>query len=139
MQIKHDIYHTMLYRINLILNSEKSVRMHELSIALGIVKIAEAETAKANAKEVERIELEIGELAGVEIDSLDFVWDTAVKDSVLEKAEKHINIIKGIGKCIDCYTEFEMHYIYDTCPNCNSNLKSILKGKELRVKTLDVI
>ena len=30
--------------------------MHELSIALGIVKIAETETAKANAKKVDVIE-----------------------------------------------------------------------------------
>lgn len=113
--------------------------MHELSIALGIVKIAEAETAKANAKEVERIELEIGELAGVEIDSLDFVWDTAVKDSVLEKAEKHINIIKGVGKCLDCDTIFEIKNVYDPCPKCNSFLKGILSGKELRVKALEIL
>ena len=44
--------------------------MHELSIAMGIVKIAEDETAKAKATEVSKIELIIGVLSGVEIDSL---------------------------------------------------------------------
>ena len=113
--------------------------MHELSIALGIVKIAEDETAKANAKQVTKIELEIGVLAGVELSSLDFVWKSAVKDSVLEDAEKEIEVIKGRGKCVDCDTEFEMIHIYDVCPNCNSNFKGILNGKELRVKALEVI
>ena len=40
--------------------------MHELSVAMGIVKIAETETEKAGAREVEAIELEIGTLAGIE-------------------------------------------------------------------------
>ena len=113
--------------------------MHELSIAMGIVRIAENETAKANAEKVVKIELEIGVLAGVELDSLNFVWESAVKDSVLEKAEKEISVIEGKGKCADCDTVFEMEYIYDICPKCSSNFKGILQGKELRVKALEVI
>lgn len=113
--------------------------MHELSIALGIVKIAENETAKANAKQVTKIELEIGVLAGVELESLNFVWGSAVKETVLEEAEKVIDVINGRGKCIDCDVEFDMEKIYDCCPACGSNFKGILKGKELRVKALEVI
>ncbi len=113
--------------------------MHELSIALGIVKIAEDETAKANAKQVTKIELEIGVLAGVEIESLNFIWESAVENTVLKQAEKEITVIEGKGKCIDCDTEFSMEYIYDVCPKCQSNFKGILKGKELRVKALEVI
>lgn len=113
--------------------------MHELSIAMGIVKIAEDETAKVNAKKVTKIELEIGVLAGVEIDSLNFVWDSAVHNSVLENAEKEIIVVSGVGKCIDCDTEFAMENIYDCCPKCGSNFKGILKGKELKVKSLEVI
>ncbi len=113
--------------------------MHELSIALGIVKIAEDETAKVNAAKVTKIELEIGVLSGIEIESLNFVWESAVQDTVLEKAEKEITVIEGCGKCIDCNTEFDMENIYDCCPKCNSNFKGILKGKELKVKALEVI
>jgi len=112
--------------------------MHELSIAIGIVKIAEAEIAKAKAKNVELIELEIGTLAGIEFNSLDFVWPAAVKDTVLEHATKKINIISAKAKCVDCDTAFEIKNIYDSCPSCNSFLKAILQGKELRVKALEV-
>ena len=113
--------------------------MHELSIAMGIVKIAEDETAKVNANEVVKIELEIGVLSGIELDSLNFVWESAVKDSVLENTKKEIVVISGKGKCIDCDTEFNMENIYDCCPNCNSNFKGILQGKELKVKSLEII
>ncbi len=113
--------------------------MHELSIALGIVKIAEDETAKVKAEKVTKIELVVGVLSGIELDSLNFVWESAVKDTVLEHALKKIIVVEGRGKCIDCDTEFEMENMYDCCPNCNSNFKGILKGKELKVKALEVI
>ncbi len=113
--------------------------MHELSIAMGIVKIAEDETAKVGAKQVELIELEIGALAGVDFESLEFVWPAAVKDTVLEFALKKISIIEGKAKCVDCDTVFEVEKLYDSCPKCGSNFKGIIQGKELRVKALEVV
>ena len=113
--------------------------MHELSVALGIVKIAEDVIELEKAKTVEVIELEIGTLAGIEFESLDFVWPSAVKNTVLENAIKKITIIKGEAKCVDCDTIFEIDHLYDSCPNCKSNFKGILKGKELRVKALEVV
>ena len=112
--------------------------MHELSIALGIVKIAEEETAKAMANKVDMIELEIGTLAGIEFESLYFVWPMAVKNTILENAQKKVHIVKGKGKCMDCETVFDMDHFYDSCPKCQSNFKGILQGKELRVKSLEV-
>ena len=112
--------------------------MHEMSVALGIVKIAENETAKAKANRVDLIELEIGTLAGIEIESLDFVWPVAVKDTVLEKAKKMITIIPAKGKCLDCDSIFEIKHLYDSCPFCNSFIKGIIQGKELKVKALEV-
>lgn len=112
--------------------------MHELSVALGILKIAENEAEKAKAKKVESIELEIGTLAGIEFDSLDFVWPAAVKDTILEHAKREVNIVNAKAQCVDCETVFDIKHHYDSCPNCNSNFKSILQGKELRVKSLEV-
>jgi hydrogenase nickel incorporation protein HypA/HybF len=112
--------------------------MHELSIALGIVKIAEQEIAKSEKKKIDVIELEIGTLAGIEFDALEFVWPMAVEKTILEKSEKKIEIVKAKAKCMDCDTVFNLDFIYDACPNCNSHLKALLQGKELRVKALQV-
>ncbi|MFD1294817.1 hydrogenase maturation nickel metallochaperone HypA [Lutibacter holmesii] len=113
--------------------------MHELSIALGIVKIAEDEIVKVNAKKVIKIELVVGVLSGVELNSLNFVWSSAVKNTVLASAKKEVEVIVGKGRCKDCGVEFEMENIYDVCPKCGSNFKDILQGEELKVKTLEVI
>lgn len=112
--------------------------MHELSIVMGILKIAETEAEKAGAKRVDLIELEIGTLAGIELEALDFVWSGAVKDTVLEHATRKIDLIKGKGKCMECDHIFTVEHIYDACPNCQNYLKGIIQGKELRVKALEV-
>ena len=112
--------------------------MHELSVALGIVKIAEDETRKANAKVVTAIELQIGTMAGIELASLDFAWPVAVKDTVLEHANKDIDLVPAKARCLECQTEFNLEHIFDACPKCNSYFKDIYQGKELRVKALEV-
>jgi len=112
--------------------------MHELSIVMGILKIAETETEKAGAKRVDLIELEIGTLAGIELEALDFVWSGAVKDTVLENAKRKIDLIQGKGQCMECDNIFSLDNIYDPCPNCQNYLKGVLNGKELRVKALEV-
>lgn len=112
--------------------------MHELSIAMGIVRIAENEIAKVNAHKVDFIELEIGTLAGIEFEALDFVWPSAVKGTILENAEKRILKINGTAKCNVCNTVFQLDDIIDNCPNCGSYTKTIIKGKELLVKSLEV-
>jgi hydrogenase nickel incorporation protein HypA/HybF len=112
--------------------------MHELSIAEGIVRIAERETTKANAIKVDTIELEIGTLAGIELDALDFVWSSAVKGSVLENAKKKITIVQGEAECEECKRIYELNEIFDSCPSCGSYLKTIMKGKELFVKSLEL-
>lgn len=113
--------------------------MHELSIVKSIVDIAEDQVQKAGARAVEKIELEIGYLAGVEWQALDFVWEMGVKESVLERSERQIDRIPGKARCMECGQEYQMQELYDACPQCNSYFNEILQGKELRVKALTVI
>lgn len=112
--------------------------MHELSVALGIVEIAENAVRKANGKSVDLIELEIGFLAGIEFESLNFAWPIAVKNTVLENAKKKIHVIEGEAKCGVCDHLFKVNNIFDPCPKCKSYHKSITRGKELLVKSLEI-
>ncbi len=112
--------------------------MHELSIALGIVKIAEVERQKANALKVDRIELEIGALSGVELESLDFVWPMAVKDTTLENAIYEVDYVAGKARCLECGQAYSIENLFDMCPLCKGYFKDVISGKELRVKALEV-
>jgi hydrogenase nickel incorporation protein HypA/HybF len=112
--------------------------MHELSIVLSIVDIATQQTQKAEAQAVEEIELDIGELSGVEMQAFDFAWQQGIKDSVLKDADRVVNRIEGVGMCMDCVIEFHMQNLYDSCPVCDGHLIEIKRGKELKVKSLVV-
>jgi len=112
--------------------------MHELSIALGIVRIAEEERLKTNAQKVDWIELEIGALSGVQLDSLDFVWPMAVKDTALEKAKYQVDFVKGKAECLECGQIYPIENLFDNCPVCKGYFKDVIEGKELRVKALEV-
>ena len=110
--------------------------MHELSIVMGIVDIASKEALKANASSIEEIELDIGKLSTIEMDSFDFAWKQGVKNTILENATKTVNRIEGRAKCHDCEIEFPLEALYDPCPQCGFHLVDIISGKEVKVKSL---
>ncbi len=112
--------------------------MHELSIVMGIVDIANEEMRKHHAHHVESIELEIGTLAGVEFDALDFAWEAGVRNTVLQNSKKIINKVQARARCPECDTEFWVDEPFAPCPVCNNVLLEYLNGKELRVKSLTV-
>lgn len=110
--------------------------MHELSIVMGIVELAESKAKERQATTISRIDLEIGSIAGIEFDALDFAWEVGVRSTLLENAQRVINKIQARAECLECGDQFEMAQLYDTCPKCNSYFNKILCGKELRVKSI---
>ena len=112
--------------------------MHEFSLAQNIIEIVEETIAKNNAVKVSVIELEIGTLSGVEIPALDMALESLQPGSVLEGSEIHKRIISGRAKCPNCQHEFEPDDYFTVCPDCGSFGAEIIKGKELRVKSITV-
>ena len=107
-----------------------------MSIALSIIDIATEQAKKEQAKIVKELELDIGTMAGIEFESLDFALETAVINTILEKAEIKINKIQAMAKCLDCDAEFEASQLFAKCPNCGSKTTFLSVGKELKVKSI---
>ena len=110
--------------------------MHELSIVMSIVDVAEEQVKIHHAKEVERIDLEIGALAGIDDHALEFAWEAGVKDTILEKALRIIHKHDGRARCLECNKEFEISTLYDPCPLCGEHLLQILQGKEMKIQSM---
>lgn len=110
--------------------------MHELSIVMSIVDIAEEQLKKEQAHHVDQIELDIGTMAGIEFEALDFAWDAVVRDTVLSDAERQINRIEAKARCLECSCEFQVTEPFQQCPACEGYLNEFIQGKELRVKSL---
>ncbi len=110
--------------------------MHELSIVMSIIDIAEEEVKKNHAHKVDAIELEVGSLAGVEMEALDFSWEAIVRDTVLQDAERIIDNVQAIARCTNCGCEYPVKEAFEPCPACSDVFVQYLQGKELRVKAL---
>lgn len=112
--------------------------MHELSIVHSIVDIAREQVQQHQAQRVDHIELEIGTLAGIEWDSLEFAWPLAVQGTVLAAAERSIERIQARARCCDCSHEYDIQAAFDPCPICGELFSDLLQGQEMRVKALTV-
>lgn len=112
--------------------------MHELSIVMSIIDIAEEEVQKAHAHKVDSIELQIGTQSGIEMDALDFSWSAAVKETVLSGAERIVDQVQAIARCTNCDLEFHVNEPFQACPACHGVFLEYLQGKELKVKSLTV-
>ena len=112
--------------------------MHELSIALSIVELAERHARERRAAAIEEIELEIGTLAAVDAGALDFALESAVKGTLLEKAKIVRRIISGEGVCENCGERVPLQTLCQPCPRCASWKIRVTRGKDLRVKSIVV-
>jgi hydrogenase nickel incorporation protein HypA/HybF len=112
--------------------------MHEFSIAVNIVDIAIEHAEKANARRVNEVELEIGELSGVVYDAMETAMEAAIKGTLLDGAEVKIIRIGGRGLCSGCGKEFEIANLFDPCPWCGAFNPEVVAGKELRITSINV-
>ena len=95
--------------------------MHELSIAEGIIEIVER-TANANhVRHVKTVRVSIGELAGVDIPSLEFAWQSVRKGGVAQNAELEIERPNGEAWCLQCQKNIPLHRYGDPCPDCGGS------------------
>ena len=112
--------------------------MHELSIAHSILTIAENASPPNNKAVITAIGLQVGELSGIEIEPLQFALSIIKENTVLDKAEVNIEVIKGEAECIECKTIFLMSHFGSCCTKCGSYFIKVLKGREMKVLNITV-
>ena len=111
--------------------------MHEMSVAMSILDIADEQARAAGARVINRVELDLGGLAGIEVESLRFCF-TAARRGMAAEAELVINEIPGRARCAQCGTECMLEMPMALCPECGGLALEILQGRELRVRSLNV-
>lgn len=117
--------------------------MHELSMAQGIIN-AVLETAESNnATEVNEVTIEIGRLAMINPEQLQFMLSVLVENTIMQDAKINIEDIPAEIECANC--DFKGVAILDDsdhyaplvkCPECDSLKVEILNGKDIVVKNI---
>lgn len=110
--------------------------MHEAALAESILKIAQDVAAENHAEKITAVGLKLGEMAGVELDALNFSFDVLKKNTPAAGAVLKINRVPIQAQCNKCGKNFTVERYNFFCPECDGIL--ILKsGRELLVEFVD--
>jgi hydrogenase nickel incorporation protein HypA/HybF len=112
--------------------------MHEMSLAEGVLQLIEDSAKTQDFSRVKTVWLEIGQLAGVEVEAMKFCFDAVVRDSIAQNAQLEIIEIPGQAWCMECSEVVQVHALYDECPKCGGHQLQVTGGNEMRVKEHEV-
>jgi hydrogenase nickel incorporation protein HypA/HybF len=112
--------------------------MHEMTIVTSILQVVEGKAREGGATVINSIVLEVGQLAGVELDSLRFCFEAARKGGMADQAELVVVSIPGQGTCPDCGKDVPLEYAVAPCPACGKTVVEASHGRELRIKSINV-
>jgi hydrogenase nickel incorporation protein HypA/HybF len=112
--------------------------MHELSIAVGMVEMASEEAARAGSTSVSKVYLKVGALSGVVREALEFAFEVAADNTVLEGAMLVIEEVPGVVFCTQCQAERQLSTYILCCPECDTPTPDVLQGQELELTAIEV-
>ena len=112
--------------------------MHELSIAMSIVEMAQEE-AELRDVQIEAVHLELGLLAGVVADAMLFSYEVACSGTRLEGSRLIIKEVPIEVFCPACRTPKVLtSKQWFCCPDCGAPTSEVIHGKEMIVTALEV-
>jgi hydrogenase nickel incorporation protein HypA/HybF len=112
--------------------------MHELSLAMSILDMAEEEAGRRSA-EVDAIHVKLGALSGVAKDALLSAYDLARTETTLETAQLVIEEVPVLIYCQRCEAPRPVPSIQElSCSECQTPSSQILQGRELQVVALEL-
>ncbi|MAR91693.1 MAG: hydrogenase maturation nickel metallochaperone HypA [Pseudomonadota bacterium] len=112
--------------------------MHEMSLCESVLQIVEEEATRQRFSRVKWLQLEIGVLAGVEVEAMRFCFDVVARNSLLQEAELDIVQPGGEAWCMQCAQTVAIAARYTPCPHCGSYQLQVTGGDQMRIKELEV-
>lgn len=111
--------------------------MHEMGIAQSILDAAREHVRNRSGASLRRIGLRIGELAGVDRESLAFSFECLVKDTDFEHVELAIEWCERSYRCLYCSSLSAPDSIFPVCDGCGKALE-LSSGAELEIAWLEL-
>jgi hydrogenase nickel incorporation protein HypA/HybF len=107
--------------------------MHEVSLMKGLLDVVTATAEREGADRIDLIHLRIGEMSGVNIDSLRFAFGILSKGTPAENGRLEFEEVPLSGRCGDCGNDFHPNDMVFKCPSCGSVSIEIRTGREMEV------
>ena len=112
--------------------------MHELSIALNMIEMAEAEVTRRGGGRVTALHLKLGPLSGVVKEALSFSYEIACQGTALEGSQLLIEEVPVVIHCASCRQDEIVASIQSLrCPRCGELSFDVKQGRNLEVVALE--
>jgi hydrogenase nickel incorporation protein HypA/HybF len=113
--------------------------MHELSIALSIVELAEEESARHGGAQITAVHLKLGALSGVMKEALLSAYEMACEGTPLKGSRLVVEEVPVVVFCAACQAQRPLESIQlFSCRECGAPTSEIVQGKELEVVALEI-
>ena len=113
--------------------------MHELSIALSMIDMANEEILRHGGGRVTTLHLKLGPLSGIVREALEFSYEIACQGTALEGSRLIIEDIPVRIHCSRCLQDEIVASIQNLrCPRCGELSNEVTQGRDLEVVALEI-
>ncbi len=112
--------------------------MHELGIATSILEAVQKEAATRPQTRFVKVVVRIGELAGVDFESLNFGWEAITRDTEWDSLKLDVEAKDWVNRCGKCEHEFRVRDYQTACPKCGDPATKLISGDELDIAFIEV-
>lgn len=113
--------------------------MHELSIAMSLLDVAEEESERRGGVRVEALYLKLGPLSGVVKEALLSAFELACEQTVFATSRLIIEEVPIVIFCKACQAERKVHSLQEfCCAECDTPASDVLHGRELLLSALEL-
>lgn len=113
--------------------------MHELSIAVSIVEMAQEESGRRGGARIDAVHLKLGALSGVVKEALLSSYDLACENTALRDSRLIIEEVPVVVYCPQCKARRTLKSPQRfVCPECNTVTPEIIEGRDLELVALEL-
>lgn len=113
--------------------------MHELSLALSILDVAEEEAERRRIASVAAIHVQVGAISGVVNKTLRSAFEIARADSYFPNVELVIHEVPCEVFCHHCAVGMILEPPWKLeCPRCYGSTPHMIRGRELEIIALEI-
>jgi len=113
--------------------------MHELGLVNYAVKEVSKIAEQNNVSRIKSVTLEFGEVSGIVTDYLYDYWNWySKKFPMFEDSTLYCEEIPAVTWCDNCKIQYSTVAYGKTCPHCGSGRTWLLRGNEMRIKSIEV-
>src|ERR1700686_3041666 len=113
--------------------------MHELSIAMSIVELAQEELDRRRGGRIHAVHPKLGALSGVVKEALLSSYEMACEDTPLQGSRLVFEEVPVVIFCPSCRAQRPLSSLQlFCCPECGTPCSEIVQGKELEVVALEI-